>query len=322
MFFVGYYGQLVLNFAILAIASVGLRWTMLAGQFSLAHAGFMAAAAYTSVVVTTRLGLSFWLALAAGVGVAAAVAVVVSLMSWRLRGLYLAISTLAFAEAFLVGLEHTSFVGGPLGMSAPFLASPATILIALALLIVSSTAVERSRFAKSFRAVSDDEVAASASGMNVKAIKTTAFVVGAAVTGVAGVFFAHRLGNISPQDFGFGYVLLMLFSVLIGGSGRPLGPVVGAAIVIALPELIRPFGIDRALLFGPVLVLLLIVRPDGILLQRFGDRRRPVWRSLLTSRPPAGPDVVGAAPVPREPGPGPGPTAPNGDAAREVEQRP
>jgi len=273
VFFVGYAGQLVLTFAILAIAATGLRWTMLAGQFSLAHAGFMAAAAYASAIVTTRLDLSFWVALPSGVVVAAGLAAVVSLMSWRLHGLYLAISTLAFAEAMLVALEHTSYVGGPLGMSVPFLATPPTILGGLVLVAALSVLLERSRLARDLRSVSDDEIAASALGINVKAVKVVAFVLGAAITGVAGVFFAHRLGNISPTDFGFGYVLLLLFAVLIGGSGRPLGPVLGAAIVIALPELIRPFGIDRSLLFGPVLIVLLVVRPEGILRQRFGRRR-------------------------------------------------
>jgi branched-chain amino acid transport system permease protein len=281
VFFYTYLGQLILTFSILAFGAVGLRWTMLAGQFSLAHAAFMGVGAYVSTLATTKWSLGFWLAVVVGALAAGVVAAIVSLMSWRLQGLYLAIGTLACSEAFLILLNETDYVGGTLGLTAPFDATPTIILVGLAILIAATFALERTALVKRMRAIGDDETSAAATGVNVRLVKSSAFFIGGAITGIAGVLFAHQLGSISPADFGFDYTLLLLFSVLIGGATRPIGPVIGAAVVIALPELIRSFDIDRSLIYGPILILLLIVRPEGIVLQRFGPSLLEiVWKRL------------------------------------------
>jgi branched-chain amino acid transport system permease protein len=264
-FFYGYYGQLVLNWAILAIAAFGFRWTFLAGQFSLAHAALMGAGAYATAQAASVFGFSAVPALLLGVGVALALSLLLSLLAVRLGGLFLSIATLAFGFALLDLIEDNEWLGGPFGLTPPFLVEPWHILLSLVLVLLLSLMLDARNFGALFRAVSDDQLVAESSGINFNLVRMYAWLLGGGIVGLAGGLFALSIGSISPLDFGFDQIVLMLLAVLLGGAATPIGPVVGAALVTLLPELVRLVDVDRAVIYGPVLALLVILRPSGLI---------------------------------------------------------
>jgi branched-chain amino acid transport system permease protein len=268
------------------------------GQFSIGHAGFMAIGAYVSAYVTAAFGdrirgalgmlpLSFQnsvlLLIALGIGaVCAAVAgFLVGVPSLRLRGDYLAIVTLGFGEIIRVFILNIDAVGGARGFSGiPRLANFAWIYLFAGATILVVSRIVRSSFGRTLVAIREDEIAAEAMGVNTTRSKVISFVVSSAMAGVAGGLFAHYLMYVHTNSFTFIKSFEIIIMIVIGGLGSITGSVLGAVLYIVLTEGLRQFAQYRMVLFSLLLIVIMIVRPQGILGHRelwsFFPRRRRV----------------------------------------------
>jgi branched-chain amino acid transport system permease protein len=260
-----------------------------AGQFSLGHAGFMSVGGYAAAYLTTvrgpeilaTLGISsssalaaygfFPLALIVG-GLAAAVAgLLVGIPSLRLKGDYLAIVTLGFGEIIRVLLQNTDAVGASRGLSGiPHWTNLfwAFTIAAICVYVVGSLVT--STYGRGFLATRDDEIAAEAMGVNTTAFKVKAFVIGAFFAGIAGGLFGHYNQIIDPASFGFMRSVDIVVIVILGGMGRTFGVIIAAIVLTVLLEVLRNFQDYRMILYSLLIILLMILRPQGL----FGGWKR------------------------------------------------
>ena len=265
------------------------------GQFSIGHAGFMAIGAYASAFVTVtfgdkvRAGLSFLpmelrndvllvAALVVGAVLAGAAGFLVGVPSLRLRGDYLAIVTLGFGEIIRVFILNIDAVGGARGYSGiPKLANFFWIYLFAALTILIVYRVVRSSFGRTLVAIREDEIAAEAMGVDTTRSKVISFVISSAMAGVGGGLFGHYLMYLHTNSFTFIKSIEIIIMIVIGGLGSITGSVLGAVLYITLTEGLREFAQYRMVAFSLLLVIIMIVRPQGIL----GHRE---FASFLTRR--------------------------------------
>jgi branched-chain amino acid transport system permease protein len=243
------------------------------GQFSLGHAGFMAVGAYTAAVITNQIGelnsfasgAVFVGALLAGGLLAAVTGLLVGIPTLRLRGDYLAIVTLGFGEIIRVILQNMNAVGGARGLSVAhgwtnffwaFGFAAVTVYVV--------TALVHSTYGRGFIAVRDDEVAASAMGINPTKYKVTAFVIGAFFAGIAGGLYAHSKQFLSPNGFGFMQSITFVVMVILGGMGNTVGVIIAAVLLTLLPEFLRPVAEYRMIIYSFLLIVLMLTRPQGL----------------------------------------------------------
>ena len=249
------------------------------GQFSLGHAGFMAVGGYVGALVTLHLGpllpaslqpLLFLGGLLTG-GVAAGVAgLAVGVPSLRLRGDYLAIVTLGFGEIIRVILQNMDIVGGASGLKGiPKLTTLGWTFSLAAITIYVIACLVNSTYGRGFIAVHDDEVAASAMGINPTRYKVTAFVIGAFFAGVAGGLYAHHKQFLSPTGFDFMKSIDIVVMVILGGMGRTGGVIAAAVLLTLLPEFLRGFAEIRMILYSLMIIGLMIARPQGLFTWNF-----------------------------------------------------
>jgi branched-chain amino acid transport system permease protein len=249
-----------------------------AGLLNLGYVAFYAIGAYTYAILSTTLGLAFWPGLLAGATAAAVFALIVGIPTLRLRGDYFAIVTLGLGEITRIILNNwDSLTGGPNGISKvgrPVLAGYMLhdtldfYYVILLIAIITVFAMKRlmtSRIGRAWIAIREDEVAAEAMGINTFRLKLLAFVVGSALAGLTGVFFAAKMAFVSPESFTFFESVLILCMVVLGGMGSISGIILGALLLITLPEIFRDFQDYRMLAFGIALVAMMVFRPQGLL---------------------------------------------------------
>ncbi|MBX9871949.1 MAG: ATP-binding cassette domain-containing protein, partial [Burkholderiaceae bacterium] len=286
----GYWVFVLAQVALLAIVGVGLNVLIgLTGQMSFGHVGFYAIGAYTVAILTTKAGVSFWLAWPIAAVLGAACGALLALPALRVKGPYLAMITIAFG--FIV--EHSIVEAGALtggqngimGIAGPALGGLAQGERAMALLAIAAAGValavyawlSRGTWGAAMRAVRDAETASESIGLNPLAIKTVAFAVSALCAAAAGALFAPLSGFVTPHTFGFIQSILFVLVVMLGGAGSVAGPLVGAVIVGLLPELLAGMEEYRLLFFGVLLLVVLWVAPDGVagLVRRLKSRLWP-----------------------------------------------
>ena len=249
-----------------------------AGLLNLGYAAFYAIGAYTYAILSTSYGLSFWPGMALGALVAAGFAVFLGAPILKLRGDYFAIVTLGLGEITRIVLNNWDrMTGGPNGIAKinrPVIAGYTlhTALdyyyLVLVIVIITIFAMHRlisSRIGRAWIAIREDEVAAEAMGINTFRLKLLAFVLGSAWAGLAGVFFAAKMAFVSPESFTFFESVLILCMVVLGGMGSIPGIILGALLLVGLPEVFRDFQDYRMLAFGAALVLMMVFRPQGLL---------------------------------------------------------
>ena len=247
------------------------------GQFSLGHAGFMGVGAYSAAVLTTSFGaallpllggqpaLLFAVALLGGGLMAALAGLVVGVPSLRLKGDYLAIVTLGFGEIIRVVLQNIDAIGGPRGLIG--IPGYTSLFWAYGLAAVSVYvvwAMVNSSYGRGFIAVADDEIAAEAMGINTTRYKITAFLVGAFFAGLAGGMYAHFKQYIAPQGFGFDRSIEIVVMVILGGMGNTAGVILAAVLLTVVGEWLRQFGDLRMILYSLLIIVLMILRPQGL----------------------------------------------------------
>jgi branched-chain amino acid transport system permease protein len=250
------------------------------GQFSLGHAGFMSVGAYLAAAVSIYLGprflgeeggtalqqgLLFLGALVAG-GLGAALAgLVVGVPSLRLKGDYLALVTLGFGEIIRVIFQNVEFLGGALGLNGiPPYTTIFWVLAFVALSVFTVTCLVGSTYGRGFLATKDDEIASEAVGLNTTRYKITAFVIGAFFAGAAGGLYGHFKMTITPTGFDFTKSIEIVVMVILGGMGNTLGVILAAILLTLLPEVLRPIAEYRMIIYSLLLIILMIVRPQGL----------------------------------------------------------
>jgi branched-chain amino acid transport system permease protein len=262
------------------------------GQFSLGHAGFMAIGAYASAVGSMAIegglvksaGWAGWAVQEAGWlcclvlgGVLAGLfGLLVGLPSLRLKGDYLAIVTLGFGEIIRVVIQNTEWLGGARGLSGvPVLTSLGWTfgIVFLALYVVGS--LVDSSYGRGFLAVRDNEVAAEAVGVDTTRYKVVAFTVGAFFAGLAGGLYAHFIGYLNPEGFGFSKSIDVVVMVIVGGLGSTAGVAAAAVGLSLLNEFLREAEYFRMVFFSLILIGMMILRPQG-----FGCELRGILRRL------------------------------------------
>ena len=261
------YVQSVLVFVgINMILASSLYPLMAAGQDSLGQAGFMAIGAYGAAALTVGAGAPFALAVVAGAAAGGLVALAVGFPALRLRGIYVALLTLAFGEivrVFFLNLAATGGAGGLRGI--PGRTTIPVVLGALAAVLGSLFAVHRSRLRRTLQAIQEDELAARCMGVRAVRMKMACFAAGGAIAALGGGLYAHYALFIDPKAFAIQRSVEIFVFAAMGGAGAPWGPAAGAAALTLLPEILRPAQDWRPELYGLVLLLTAIFRPRGLL---------------------------------------------------------
>ncbi len=260
------------------------------GQLPLGHAGFMSVGGYSCALFIIHMmpvfGLTaktmaadnpmaillLVLGLIVGGLAAALCGLIIGIPALRLKGDYLAIITLGFAEIIRVvinnidGVLGFSFTGGAKGLSGiPSYTSFLRVFIAVVVVLFLIHTMMKSRHGRAILAIRDNEIAAEASGVNVTYYKTLAFVVSAFFAGVGGALYAGCIGVMDPSKFGFMKSVEILVMVVLGGMGSMLGSVLSATVLTILPEALRAFATYRMVVYAVVLIIVMIFRPQGLL---------------------------------------------------------
>ncbi|MFO7706920.1 MAG: branched-chain amino acid ABC transporter permease [Desulfobacterales bacterium] len=274
-----YYIQVLVFIGIYIILALSLNLLNgYIGLLSIGHAAFYAIGAYASAKLSMELGLPWVLAMAGAGAIAGAFGFLIAKPTLRLSGIYMTLVTLGFNMIlFLVLQNWMGFTNGPLGiMDIPppsfFGAAVSSrlhyyyLILGLVLLTVFSMhRLMSCRFGRALVAIRENELAAEATGVDTTRYKTQAFVLAAFYAGIAGSFYAHFVKYISPDSFTINESFILLAMLAFGGQGNLIGPVVGAAVLILIPEVFRPLQEVRMFVYGGVLVVMMLVRRQGLL---------------------------------------------------------
>jgi len=273
----------MLIFSVLA-ASLNLLMGF-SGLVSIAHAAFFGIGGYASAILTVRHGVSFWLALPLAMLVTAVVALVVGLPSFRTRGIYYIIVTIAFQLiASEVFDNWSSMTGGGLGMKGiprpggallqtrvGYYYLTLVIVVAAHLMIVRTL---RSPLGRALTAIRDNETKALMMGVRPLRYKLFAFVFASALAGVAGSLYVHYLEFAHPDFFNFAVSVDLFLTVMLGGAGTIYGPLFGVLVLEVIREVLHEFVALRLLLFGLLLIVLILFLPEGVLMPLVRQLRR------------------------------------------------
>lgn len=260
------------------------------GQIAFSHFVFYGIGAYAVVIFLFQLGIPLPLAILAGVLVCGVIALAVAIPSTRLEGFYLALATLALAQLFIVVLNEGGAVTGGTGGLVDYRLPPVLgvhitgpwYTVVIVVLVLATYAVllrlDRSWFGRACRAVRDSPEAAAAMGIDVARTKVIAFTLTSVLAGVAGMVYAFVDNTVNPPIFGLENAFLLLFMVIVGGSGRHVGAVIGAVLLYLLPFVLSPLiGHHHALVFGVLMVAAILLQPRGLvgLYDKYSSGQKP-----------------------------------------------
>ena len=288
------------NIGMISFIALSAYLLLVVGEISFGQQAFFAVSAYGSGIATAMWGWPIWLGLLWGALLAGAAALVVAIATVRLRGLYFSVATLAFAEMvrlifeiFTYQVEIEGELVGPDGSDGfrdiraiydSNVSDFEYLLIIyglLAVVLIGSLILERSRLGAIFRMIGEDPMLTEMQGLNVNAYKILAVVMAGIVAGIGGALYAHLATYVEPKIFNVMLGVHALAYGLIGGLGTAVGPLIGVAIDIGLLESIRAISGYRMIVFGGLVAVLLIVRPRGLLDEAAVHWLRGRWRGLV-----------------------------------------
>ena len=260
------YNTLVLSVGTNVLLALSIYLTLSCGLLTVANAAFMGIGAYSAALVTLHTETAFFSALVLGSLLPALVALAIGRPTLKLSGVYLAMATLAFGEVVRIAiLNAEDLTGGALGLNGiPQLTSWSSVVVVVLVAVYVLLRSARSRLGRTMAAIRQDEVATEVMGINVRAYKLFAFVMGAALAGLAGGLNAHFTFFISPNEYGFDRGVEILAMGVLGGTGSPWGAVLGGILITLLPELLRGLGDYRPLVNGIILILIVLYSPQGL----------------------------------------------------------
>jgi branched-chain amino acid transport system permease protein len=248
----------------------------------LSHIGIWAVGAYSSAIFSTKVGMSVWLTIIIGALVAALFSYVIGLLSFRVKGHYFAILTLAFSEILIIIARNwVNLTGGAMGIvgiPTPRIHIPGILdfsfssRISFYYLFLAVTLgvlfflwrLIHSPLGRAFIAIREDETLAQFMGLKSMNFKLLSFCISGCITGLSGALFSHYQQILGPSNFAFAYLAQVLAVIMVGGSRTFWGPVIGCIILVPLPELLRLFERYRHLVFGALLIITIIYAPKGL----------------------------------------------------------
>ena len=260
------YQNLLITICINIILAVSLHVIIgITGQFSIGHAGFLAIGAYISAIFTMKLALPFLVAILAGAVVAAIAGIIIGVPTLRLKGDYLAIATLGFAEIIRIIFVNIDYVGGAAGMQVSQQSTWTTAFVFVVITIIFIANFTKSRHGRACIAIREDEIAADSMGINTTYYKVVAFTLGSFFAGVAGAIYAHNFYIIQPTAFGFLKSFDILIYVVLGGLGSLSGAVIAAVFLTIVSDYLQEFSSTRMILYSLVLIVVMLYRPTGLM---------------------------------------------------------
>ncbi|MGA2939390.1 MAG: branched-chain amino acid ABC transporter permease [Syntrophobacteraceae bacterium] len=268
--FFAVYGSLVNFIGINALLALSLYVTLSAGQLSLGNAAFAGIGAYASGILTMRFNVPYTISIAAGACLSAMIALLIGMPVLRIRGIFLAMATLAFGEVVRIAAVNMDITGGAQGLvGIPCKTTTYTIYGVLAATTYFLARLGGSKIGWSLASIREDETAAMVMGINTTYYKTLAFVLGAFIAGIAGAIYAHLNFIVTPGEFGFSAAVQLLIYNIVGGRQSIYGPILGAFILTALPEALRGVGVTagplRLGVNGVILLLVILYLPNGLI---------------------------------------------------------
>lgn len=276
-----------INIGIFVLLALSLNIiTGYAGQPSMGHAAFLGIGAYTAAVMTSKLSISFWLALPIAGIVAGIIGALLGLISLRVRDDFLAITTIGINFVAVAIFHYTPYLGASFGMAVkkPLLFGSEMgnieffmlIIILIILVCMLCIRIQNSWLGLALGGIRNNEEAAASIGINVSKFKVMAFTIGTAIAGITGSIYAHYMSFIYSTDFAFVTSISILSMVVIGGMGTIRGAIIGAIILGIMPEALRFMSDYRLLFYGGLLVLMMRFQPQGLL----GDNSF-LWNKMM-----------------------------------------
>ena len=288
------YVQYVVNLSlILAFATIGLNVVFgYAGQHAFGHPVFFGVGAYASALLATDAAWPVGLAIPAGAIVTGALSALIGFPSFRLRGIYFGVATIAFSYViYIIAQNWIDLTRGPMGIPSipPLWVLPAdnvlglnrdvqnriVVVVFLGVTIWVLARLLRSPMGRAWIAIRENETLAASVGISALRYQMLAFVLGAALAGLGGGFYAHYVGFVSPTELGFHYIGVIFIMLIAGGAGTLAGPLIGSVVFGVLPELLRVAEMGRNLLLGLILLLCIALLPEGLV---------GLWQRLRSAR--------------------------------------
>lgn len=268
----GYWSGVLAILCINVIFAYSVFLPAAAGQLNLGGGGFMAIGAYTAAYLNSELAYSAWVTVPAAMLLTGLVGFLIAFPILRTRGVYMVLATFAFAEIVSGIIINNEALGAATGLSVPDylglgVLAPFAVAVVIAVMYLMST-----RFGLAMRAVHDDENVATLFGVNIRLTQVACFAIGGVFAGLAGALYAHQYSFVEIQYFNVMVSIYVLLYVLIGGTQTPYGPLFGAVFFTLLPELMRVGATWRYVIFGAFLVVIMIVRPEGVVTRTLLDR--------------------------------------------------
>jgi len=277
----GYASGIIAILCINLIFAYAIFVTAAAGQLNLGGAGFQAIGGYAAATLSNYGWSAGWATIPAAMVFTALVGFLISFPVLRTRGVYMVLATFAFGEVVSGFLLQSNFFGGAVGLVVPDYL-PVSVLIGSA--VVATLVVfflMATRFGLALRAIHDDEAVATVMGVNVRAAQVAVFTIGGALAGLSGALYAHHFSFVEPQYFNSTLSIFVLLFVLIGGAQTAWGPLAGSLFFTLVPELMRIGGSWRFVVFGAAIVLMMAIRPEGMITRALVDR----WTPRFGGRP-------------------------------------
>lgn len=271
-----YFIVVAVNVGIFALLALSLNIIIgYAGQSAMGHAAFFGIGAYVSALMTSTLGINFWLSLPVAFIITGIIGAFLGLISIRLKDDFLAITTIGINFVVVAIFQYSPIFGASLGMTvdkpllfgmimtAPMYLALIVILIVLTCVFINK--MNKSWFGLALASIRNDEMAASSFGIDVNKYKVLTFTLGTAIAGLTGAVYAHYMTFIYSSDFAFVVSISIISMVVVGGIGTIKGPIFGAILLGFAPELFRFFADYRMIVYGGLLVLMMRFQPQGLL---------------------------------------------------------
>ncbi len=271
----GYATGIVAILCINLIFAYGIYVTAAAGQLNLGGAGFQAIGAYGAAWLSSVAGQPVWVTIPAAMLISALVGFLVSFPVLRTRGVYMVLATFAFAEVVAGFLLRSKVFGGAIGMVVPDYVGVSVLVTSAVLTTLLVFYLMATRLGLAMRSIHDDEAVSTIMGVNVRAVQVAAFTLGGALAGLSGALYAHHFAFVEAQYFNSLLSIYVLLFVLIGGTQTAWGPLVGSLFFTLIPEFLRVGGSWRYVVFGVAIVLMMMVRPEGIVTRALANRLSP-----------------------------------------------
>ncbi len=284
----GYVTGIVAILCINLIFAYAIFATATAGQLNLGGAGFQAIGAYCAAYLSAELLQPMWVTVPTAMALGALVGFLISFPVLRTRGVYMVLATFAFGEVVAGYFLKSTIFGGAVGIVVPDHIGVTPLIVAAVLVTLGMFYLMATRFGLTMRSIHDDEPVATLMGVNVRATQVACFTLGGGLAGLAGALYAHHFSYVEAQYFNSLLSIYVLLFVLIGGTQTAWGPLAGSLFFTLLPEFLRVGGSWRYVVFGVAIVIMMAVRPEGIV------TRALVARIAAMLRAPFRPALKGA----------------------------